>query len=247
MLILSILWLVLGMLPLAAGLVFFYYGYTNFGPVAAAAWSRPWLVWGEVFTALIGLLALAGFLRSRPRVRVYAAGIDISGTDLLLIFRPRRLACVEIGGIAVQAVTYADESTSQNPRAAPFTAYRVVLFPKKSRPITLSGQSDGKRGIINIVELSTRLKAALYPRLHAELSAAFRQGQEVAFGPLLASRAGLRFRSSGQAIPWQNVQHVSVRGGYLVVELAPGREKRFSISKIPNPEILLQLIQEWAR
>jgi hypothetical protein len=37
---------------------------------------------------------------------------------------------------------------------------------------------------------------------------------------------------------------VAVRGGFLVFEILSKRTQRFSISKIPNIEIFIQLIQE---
>jgi hypothetical protein len=55
---------------------------------------------------------------------------------------------------------------------------------------------------------------------------------------------GNRPASSGQTIPWEKLRSVDVVSGFLVVELSDYSRRKLPVSKIPNIELLLQLIQQ---
>jgi hypothetical protein len=45
-------------------------------------------------------------------------------------------------------------------------------------------------------------------------------------------------------IPWEQVNRLGARSGYLVVELETGGQIRIPVAEIPNLELMLQLV-EW--
>jgi hypothetical protein len=98
--------------------------------------------------------------------------------------------------------------------------------------------------------LIARIKARLYPGLLARSRQAFLSGSQLIFGPLTIQRQGLsldlkkRREQTSETIPWSQVVHVDVQGGRLLIELDSLPIQSIPVSKIPNLEIMLDLIHQ---
>ena len=211
--------------------------YEKYGPVPALARSAPWLISGfaVLFTWVsIGLLRWA---RTQPGIRLHANGLFIEGR------RNQSLTWDQIDGIS-QGVTAPDRLRPREMR------YQVHLFPSKGRPVHLHGSGDGTRGMPYLPELASRVKASLYPNLQVELARMFREGVPLRFGPLRIDREGLQARRWGPvpgtfSVHWRHVKRITVQSGYFLVESIDRRSPyRLPVSKIPNLEILLKIIDQ---
>jgi hypothetical protein len=227
-------------LPLLVGGVRFAAGWSDFGPVAAAAWSRPWLLMALVGGLLCALLALRLVLVSRRRLEVHAQGLLLyRAGDWLgwLLPQPRELLWSELRGAAVETVEKGGKGRRRT---------RLVLYPKQGLPLTFWGRSGEalKAGeIAELFELSLRLKDNLYTRLLPDLLAAFNEGKVLSFGRLSLSKDYLKPGLFAPHLPWDQVRRIHVQHGRLVVEFNPEAHSRrkitIPVSKIPNLELFL--------
>ncbi len=193
------------------------------GPLAATRNSLPWYL-----LALAALLVFAALIfyrlwLTRRYVAVHQRGI------ILNLGRDRTLPWGHITGIAVG---YSQEYLL-NLRLA--SRFRAWLVPGVGSIIQLDERLD------NLPELVTRLKAHLYPRLLPALQTDFQAGKWVHFGPVAVHNQTLRLQE--RAIPWTEVKNLTIQGGDLVIERIEGRSHRVPVWRIPNVELLLQLIQ----
>ena len=215
---------------LITGLDWYYYGYTQYGPVAATAWSQNWLTWG----VLIGILTLVTTIwqvyHSRVQVTIFRYGIEVKTPGHSR--QPYRWE--DITGIA---------STSTQEQFFGHTYHvnhRLTIWLIKGNPISLDDH------IANLLELATRLKANLYPRLLPGLRSRFQSGQPIPFGPITIQSGYIIVRED--QIPWNQIKHITVMSGHLIVDGQAQTSKQsnryhLSVSKIPNIELLLQLMQ----
>ncbi len=258
-LLLSLVSTVAILVPLGFGMYRAYYGYTHYGPAAASSWSFPWL--GVATLLFLAWLALFTLLarRSGYGILLYRNGLRVGNIEPPAWRYPTRLPPIlpweEVAGIAVELIA----SSQGKP---PF--HRATLFLKGNRRIYLAEARSwwdvfaglfGPVRVENLPELVTRIKARLYPRLLPKLRAVFLSGQVLPFGPVIIQRQQFAFRSKsrtlareGKGVPWSKVGRVTVQSGDLVVELENSKSTytklRFPVSKIPNLELLLNLIEE---
>jgi hypothetical protein len=200
------------------------------GPVAAEQWSKPWfwLAWGALAAFL--LLLILRFLDLRRFAAVYARGIQLRPG----IMRTHNLRWEQISGVAL--------SMTQNVflRSRGHTHLRAVIYPN------LGGQIRLDERLNNLPELISRIKASLYPRMLPGMKADFQAGKWLYFGPLAVQASALSLQQG--KISWEQVENLHVKDGYLAVSWAEGqepvRDERIPIAKIPNLELLLQIIRE---
>jgi hypothetical protein len=211
--------------------------YQKFGLVAAISRSTPWFILGG--SVLLLWLAIGVFLwvRAQPGVRLHANGLFIEDR------RKQSLTWEQIDGIA-QGVYASDQMKPRDIR------YQLRIFPNKGRSVHLHGSGDGKRGIPYLSELASRIKSSLYPVLQVELARMYRGGLPLRFGPVQIDRQGLKIPRRSPfpgtlSVPWEQVKQITVQSGYFLVE-SFGRRKpyRLPVSRIPNLEILLKIIDQ---
>jgi hypothetical protein len=212
--------------PLGYGLWLADGAYTRYGPVAAEHWSRPWyylaIVAGAVFLAL-GIYRIRLSLIS---VTLHRGGLSVrSGFR-----RSRNFNWDEIQGIATSIVQEYFFGFPMRQR------YQARLVLNSGRTVKLPGTLQ------NMIELITRLKANLYPRIFPTLLAEFRGGKRLAFGPLAIYSHGLIL--DNQDIPWHQVKRVDVLSGKLVIEFSDRPARKLPVRSIPNLELVLQLIDQ---
>ncbi len=221
---------ILAAILVISGLDWYYYGYSQYGPTAAQSWSQDWLFWGISLGILTLILAAWQAYRARVRVNLYRAGVDIN----LPGSTHRSLRWEEITGVS--NITTQDSIRGHILR----TKHQVKIFPVQGRPITLDDRFD------NLLELTTRLKANLYPRILPGLRARFKAGQALSFGPITIQANVLSIR--GRQLQWASINHITVLSGRLVIaindqDVTHPKKISLPIQQIPNLELFLQVLQ----
>lgn len=239
------------LIPVGQGTLRAYNGYSRYGPAAASSWSLPWfMVAGVAFLAWL-LLMIQLVRRSQYGVLLYRNGLRFGAVE-----RSHKHAATpllpweKVRGIAVELIA----STKDKP-----PIHKATLFLEDRKIHLAEARSDwgamanlfGPARIENLPELITRLKAHLYPRLFPSLRSSLLSGEELSFGPLAVHRQHILLKTkSSDPIPWTKVRQVTIQSGYLVVELERSPQSRsrmrVPVSKIPNLELLLKLIEEHA-
>jgi hypothetical protein len=212
--------------PLGYGLWRAEYAYTRYGPVAAEYWSRPWYYLAIAAAVIFMILGFFRLRLSLISVKVYQKGISVRTG-----FRRAR----DFGWEDFHGLT---SSTTQE---------HFFGFPVRSthqaRLILKSGKTiELPRSLRNFPELISRIKVNLYPRLLPQLHSEFQSGAWLSFGPVAIQQQGLRW--DGQSASWQQVKRIDVREGKLVIEFTDHANKIIPVSRIPNLELVLQLIDQ---
>jgi hypothetical protein len=221
---------ILALVFIITGLDWYYYGYTQYGPIAAQSWSQNWLAWGILFGVLTLFLSTWQVYRAQVRVNLYQYGIEIK-----LPLRPTRsLRWEEITGIT--SVTIQNSIWGRTFRIC----HQSTLFFTQDKPITLDDRVD------KLLELTTRLKANLYPRLLPDLRIRFQSGQVLTFGTISIQLNFIAIHK--KQIPWEHINRITILSGYLTVEIrtqvSPDlKNVRIPVIQIPNLELLLQVLQ----
>jgi hypothetical protein len=200
------------------------------GPAAAEQWSQPWfwLAWATLVVFV--LLCILRLLDLRRFAAVHKRGVRLRPS----ILPTRSLQWKQISGVALSVTQ--DVFLRSRGRAR----LRAVIYLNQGKPIRLDERLQ------NLPELISRIKASLYPRLLPDMKAAFQAGKWLYFGPLAVQTRALRLQH-GQ-IAWEQVENMQVKAGYLAVSWKEGqgsaRNVHIPVSKIPNLELLLQIIRE---
>ena len=221
---------ILAFILVITGLDWYYYGYTQYGPIAAQSWSQDWLLWG-ILIGLVTLFVTAWqVFHARVRVNLFRYGIEVH----LPRQASQALRWEDITGIA--SATIQDSIWGRTLR----TRHRLTIYLTKGKPITLDDRVD------NLLELTTRLKANLYPRLLPGFRTRFQAGQPLTFGPVSIQSNSILIRK--RQIPWEHVYRITVLAGHLVVETRTqesdhSKSLRVPVIQIPNLELLLQVLQ----
>jgi len=212
--------------PLGYGLWRADDAYTRYGPTAAEHWSRPWYYLAITAAVIFLVLAFFRIQQSLVSVKVFQRGVTIRTG-----FRPTRsFGWDDFQGIASSAIQeYFFGYPVRN-------TYRARLILRTNSSIRLPGS------IIDLAELISRLKANLYPRLYPKLLGEFQGGEWLSFGPLGIQSKALRLNKS--EISWRSVKQIDVRGGKLVIEFNDRPARKLPVSRVPNLELVLQLIDQ---
>jgi len=240
-------------LPFVWGAIRLYDGYTRYGPAAGYAWGIPWIVFAVL--AFLGcFVVLIRKLRSpHYKILVNKNGLQFEGYDAAhkVLGPDNTLTWDMLTGISVETV---GKKINQHDLANWISSLKIKLFLSTGKIIYLFESGDQPGGLKDLSELVSRIKANLYPSLMQKYNAAFSTGQVLIFGPITTQRQGMQIQinpwgKSRSVIPWEQVRHITVKSGYLVVELihspnSTQRNKRFPVSHIPNLELLLQIIKE---
>jgi hypothetical protein len=211
------------LVPLGYGYIRRQFAYTHYGPVAAMIWSRPWYL--LAIFALFAFIALALYrLRfTRRFIAVHKQGLRLALSDR------RSLRYSEIAGIASSATQYQFLGLSLR------TRYFAKLFPNIGKPIRLDDSLQ------NLPELLTYLKAQMYPRLSTLLRSNFSEGKWLHFGPISIQRQMIQILN--KQYTWSQIEQISVDRGKLIINTNPHSRYTLPVARIPNIEILLQIIQ----
>jgi hypothetical protein len=215
--------------PLAYGRMQAEQAVARYGPAITSRYLWPWYGLALFGLAVFTVLVLHRVWQTRRSVKVFTSGLRVD------LSPARRLRWEQITGIAVgvrQRRIFGWPIT---------TSYQARLYPTTGKSVRLG------RGIENLPQLLTQIKAKLYPRLEKEHLARFAEGQWLPFGPLSVQAEALRWqtgrRTKPKIIRWEGVRQIDIRSGRLVVELHDHRPLRIPVERLPNIEILLQIVQ----
>jgi hypothetical protein len=240
-------------LPFALGLTRLYNGYTRYGPAAGFAWGTPWLAFAVLafFAWLVLLVRKLQF--PHYKIQVNKNGLQFEGYRAAqkVLGLGNTLSWDMFSGITVETI---GKKIRNDPQGNEISSLKVALLLSDGKKINLFESGDRRGGLKNLSELVSRIKANLYPRLMQKYNSAFSAGQVLTFGPVSVQRQELRIQihhrgKYSSSIPWDQVRHITVKSGYLVVELIQSPDpvqyqRRFPVSQIPNLELLLQIIKE---
>lgn len=213
--------------PLVYGIGRAAYAYTHYGPVAADAWSQPWYALAGLGLTCFILLAALRVHAARPRAAVHAGGLVLRPA----IGRERRFAWGALAGIAY------DYTVDQFLQFKIRTRTSAWIYPQTGARLKLPAGLNDLPGLVRDIQ------AQLYPRLQPDMQNRFDAGDWVYFGSLAVCRRGISPDTGAGLIAWSDVKMIEVRAGHLVVELTAGGHRRCPISRIPNLELLFQLIE----
>lgn len=214
--------------PLAYGYYRAMYAYTKYGPVAAHFWSRPWYLLAVLALVIFLLLLVIGLLRAQRFVAIYKNGLR------LRLSRRQQFTWTEISGVATGAIQTRLLGIPLH------TRYQAELYPAVSAPVRLDDSLE------NLPELLTRIKANLYPRLLPGMRQGFQDGKTLYFGPIAIHQHELCLEEkdrSSRPIPWSRVRSLTVHAGMLVIDIENDQAIRLPVARVPNLELLLQIIQ----
>lgn len=212
--------------PFLYGLKRDLYAQSYYGPVAAEAWSWPWYALATVALIPLLILGIRRIRRSHRVVEVHKKGLSIRWTG----GKQYRFLWENIAAIAFT-------SNEHNFLLRPILRrHHLRLYPLVGEAIDIDDH------ICDLPDLAARIKARIYPRLLPNLRAAFEAGDMLHFGPIAIDKNALYVRR--QEIPWEQVSRLNVEAGILVVEFQSRRAIKIPAGKIPNIELLIQLLQE---
>lgn len=213
--------------PLAYGLYLYYYGYSNFGPVAANNWSLPWYLLAIMAFITLLILSIYRLNIARRYVALHQNGLNIR------IKQKQPLIWDQISGLSVSIVKKHILGIDLR------TSYQATLHPNIGQPTRLDD------GFENLPDLLTQIKAKLYPRLFSKLVPELEAGKLLYFGKIAISQNGLHtlHNMRWDSIAWKYVNSIAIKSGYLVISLADNRVQKYDIGDIANPELLLEIIQ----
>jgi hypothetical protein len=211
--------------PLVYGLKRDLYARTYYGPVAAQAWSWPWYLLAALSLIPLVLLALRRVRQAHRWVMLHKNGLKIQWNKkahMLLWNQIEGLAC------STTETTFLGQILK--------TRQRLTLFPTRGNLIHIDER------LKDLSDLAERIKAKLHPHLLPKMRSAFNNGETLRFGPIRVHKQAIHVRE--QAIPWEQVSRLNVSSGKLVINSASKFALRIPVGKIPNIELLIQILQE---
>lgn len=212
--------------PFLYGLKRDMYARTYYGPVAAQAWSWPWYSLAMVSLIPILLLAIRRVRQAHRWVALHKNGVRIHWTR----GKAHMLLWNQIEGLSCNTTEAVFLGRTQK------TRYHLTLYSIRGKKIHIDDH------IKDLSDLAQRIKAKIHPRLLPKMRAAFQRGETLHFGPVLIHQHAIHVRE--QDIPWEQISHLNVGSGKLVIEFQSKLPIRIPVGKIPNVELLIQVLQE---
>jgi hypothetical protein len=212
---------------LGYGLWRVYLGYVQFGPAAMVVWGQSWFVAAAWTATPLFILTVRAVILAQRAVHIVEPGLIFYG---LRLGRGRKtLAWKQIHGIAVEDTRYHLLTLTLRTRRT------VRIFPTTGKVIILDDRFH------NLPELAEAIKTQLYPHLLPEYRKQWHT-QWIYFGPLRINKTYLD--TGKRTYPWQQVKSLRLHAGFLIVEIDEHKPLQIPSAKIPNVELLLQLVEE---
>jgi len=211
--------------PVGYGLWRTLYGYSNFGPAAAASWGRNWfLIAGGLVIALL-FYTLRRLSRAHTWIEIYSWGLYLHYPP----GRKRLLQWEDIQGITSYSIN------KRFLRIINQKKYYLSLHSRRYSPLHCHPDINNREG------LKKTIKKQVYNRIRPKLLNAFKAGQRIPFGDISISKEMLFLPK--QEIPWDYVEAISVEKGILNIALSTQKEMDIPIRKLQNLEILIHIIK----
>ncbi len=240
-------WILLGLLvwiaPLAyAGWLFQGYRLEN-GLLAAYYWVQPYIMMAYLaFLILFSYLSYR-FWSGNRFVGVYQNGLRwrLKGIKI------HSMLWCEVEGIAC--------ATTERMffRKAIRDERQAILYRTNKTILALDERIEDFTGLIEAI------KSLYYPTILPNLMTSFQNGQQVQFGPIAIQKSCFYvaraipnadfservYQPKGmQALPWTELNGLTVTSGFLMVKSGSSRTRKIPVSQIPNFEILLKIVEQ---
>ena len=211
--------------PIGIGIWRTLYGYSSFGPAAAAAWGRNWFLLGGLLTIFLLLYTLRRLTRARTWVEIYSWGVYLHSPP----GRRRMLKWEDITGITSYSIT------KRFLRVIRRTKHFLTLHSIRYSPLPCHPDLKKREG------LKRTIKKQVYRQLKPKLENEFKSGKIIPFGEISISKGALHLKK--QDIPWEFMEGITVDKGIFNLNLTTQKRIELPIRKMQNLEILIHLIK----
>lgn len=213
------------LIPVGIGLWRTLYGYSNYGPAAAAAWGRNWFICSGIFTIILLLYTLRRLTRAHTWLEVYTWGLYLHYPP----GRKRMLKWEDITGITSYSIT------KRFLRVIRRTKHYLILHSLRYSPLLCHPDFERREG------LKKTIKKQVYKRLKPLLENEFKSGKIITFGEISIDKGAVNHKK--QDIPWEYIEGITVEKGIFNLNLTTQKNIELPIRKIQNLEILIHLIK----
>jgi len=217
--------IVLVLIPLGYGFWRTLYGYSSFGPAAAAAWGKIWFYIAGILVILLLLYTYRRLKRAHTWIHVYSWGLKFHFPP----GRQRILKWEEIVGITSYSIKKSYLRLTKRKKNY------LILYSERYRPLQVHPGIQDHEGLKKIIKKHT------YNKLQPRLSQAFIKGKTLPFGDVMISKEKLILPKV--AVPWDYIEGISVEKGVFIINLTEQNTIEIPIRKIVNLEILIHLIK----
>ena len=211
--------------PFGYGLWRTLYGYSSFGPAAAAAWGKTWFMASGTLVILLLLYSLRRLRRAHSWLKVFSWGIEYHQP----LHQKKRLTWNDIQGITTYSISKSVLGLMRK------TKHHLILYSAKSSPFHCHPELTEKPGLIKVI------KQQVYAILKPKLTAVFKEGKTIPFGGVSISREQMTLPNNN--IPWNFLEGISVEKGSFLVKLTAQNSIEVPIRNLINLEILIHLIK----
>jgi hypothetical protein len=219
-------------IPFLVGFYRILYGYTQYGLVAARTWGLSWLFLSIFFLIVIGIHFLNRLAVTKLSISIHRYGMTVHRP----LWKDRIIRWDQVTDLYVVQERFSSIQPS-------FLTHTVICTADNKR-LTLR-ESE----VQNLLHLVTQIKSSVYIHLKPRLQESYRIGNVVYFGPLEVHKKylSLKLRFIGFAfkqVNWKDIEFVTIKSGHLLLKLHTHKQYRIRISRIPNLEILMFLIND---
>jgi hypothetical protein len=211
--------------PIAYGFWRTLYGFSSFGPAAAASWGRTWFLIGGVLVLFLLFYSLNRLKKAHTWIEMYRWGLFFH----FPLGRKKILNWEDIFGLTSYSVTKSffglGKKTDQN----------LILHSRRFKPILCNPRLERIEG------LKKNIKKQVYARVQPAFVQAFSTGEIIPFGEVSLSKRSLFLPK--QEIPWEFLKGISVQKGIFIIKLTDQNQLEVPIRKIQNLEILVHLLK----
>lgn len=211
--------------PTIYGLWRTLYGFSSFGPAAAASWGRTWFLIGGILVLFLLFYSLNRLKKAHTWIEVYQWGLYFHYP----LGRKKLVNWEDILGLTSYSVNRSFFGLGKN------TDHRLVLHSRRFTPILCHPRIKGLGG------LKKNIKKQVYERTQPKFLQAFKTGEIIPFGEVSLSKRSLFLPK--QEIPWDYLEGISVQKGIFIIKLTDQNQIEIPIRRIQNLEILVHLIK----
>jgi hypothetical protein len=119
------------------------------------------------------------------------------------------------------------------------TTHVYTFINRQNQRLVISDSISG------VEALAKSIDENIYPMLYAHAAEQYNAGQEITFGPVMISKAGIAINK--KTYPWTEVKEVSIQRGFLKVSKKDGgwfSGASAATGVIPNLRVLLSIINQ---
>ena len=212
--------------PLGYGVWRSYYGYTNFGVVAAEHWGRPWYFLSAVMALPLLFYSLSRLRRAHLWVTVHAHGIRVHRPP----GRVHAIPWKQVEGLAVSIIQKKFLGWRSKPQ------YALIIYAINQSAIRLD------KRIPDLEELIASLKSQVYPILRPQIHQTYAAGKSLYFGNVKIFKGGLGYK--GIDVLWRDITYASIQNGELQIHFPKGKPFRIPVKNILNIELFIELLEK---